>query len=82
VTAEVGIRSTWRDDLYVVLIGLSEDGRATFRLLINPMVGWLWAGAVLMIIGGLIAAAPARRRPDVERQTRADTAPVAEAGAR
>ena len=82
VTAEVGIRSTWRDDLYVVLIGLSEDERATFRLLINPMVGWLWAGAVLMVIGGVIAAAPARRRPEVERHARADAVPVAEAGVR
>lgn len=62
IMAEVAIHSTWRDDLYVVLIGLSGDRRATFRILVNPMVAWLWAGAALMVAGGTIAALPARRR--------------------
>lgn len=61
VTAEVGIRSTWRDDLYVVLIGLAPDARATFRVLVNPMVQWLWAGAVVVLLGGVIAWGGGRR---------------------
>lgn len=67
VTAEVAIHSTWRDDLYVVLIGLSADRVATFRVLLNPMVQWLWTGALVIVFGGLIAALPARRRQEMER---------------
>jgi len=67
VTAEVAILSSWRDDLYVVLIGLSADRAATFRVLVNPMVQWLWTGALVVVLGGLIAALPARRRQETER---------------
>ncbi len=65
VTAQVGIHSTWRDDLYVVLLGLTTDGRATFRVLLNPMVRWIWVGGVVVVLGGIIAALPMRRREEV-----------------
>ncbi|HXF81232.1 MAG TPA: cytochrome c-type biogenesis CcmF C-terminal domain-containing protein, partial [bacterium] len=58
-TAEVAIRSSWRDDLYVVLIGLAEDGRATLRIVVSPLVAWLWAGAAMLIAGAAWAALPA-----------------------
>jgi cytochrome c-type biogenesis protein CcmF len=61
VTADVAIRSTWRDDLYIVLMGISTDGRATFRISVNPMLPWLWLGALLMLAGGITAALPRRR---------------------
>jgi len=61
VTADVAIRSTWRDDLYVVLIAVSADGRATLRLAVNPMLPWLWIGALVMLAGGMVAALPRRR---------------------
>jgi len=60
-TADIAIRSSWQHDLYVVLIGVSRDGRATFRLSVKPMVSWLWAGALVMLLGGLIAALPRRQ---------------------
>lgn len=64
-TAAIGLRSTWRDDLYVVLIGWSADRRATFRILVNPLVMWLWAGGVVVVVGAAIALTPARRRESV-----------------
>lgn len=60
-TADIAIRSTWQHDLYVVLVGVASDGRATLRLAVNPMIAWLWIGALLMLAGGLIAALPGRR---------------------
>jgi cytochrome c-type biogenesis protein CcmF len=34
---------------------------ATFRLLVSPMVTWIWIGAVLAFLGGLIALWPSPR---------------------
>jgi cytochrome c biogenesis factor len=49
----VRIRSDLREDLYLVYAG-SVDGteRSTFRITINPLVWWLWAGAVLLVLAG------------------------------
>ena len=59
-TADVAVRSLWTHDLYVVLVGLSTDGRAALRLAVNPMIMWLWIGVVVMLLGGLVAAVPGR----------------------
>jgi cytochrome c-type biogenesis protein CcmF len=58
---EVALRQTLTADLYVVLAGLEADGVAAFQVLINPMVSWLWIGGLIIIIGTLIAAWPARK---------------------
>jgi len=58
---EVALRQTLSADLYVVLAGLEADGVAAFQVLINPMVSWLWIGGLIIIIGTLIAAWPARK---------------------
>jgi cytochrome c-type biogenesis protein CcmF len=43
-------------DLYASVIGLQHNGRsATFRLYHNPGVNGLWLGALLMVLGGLVA---------------------------
>lgn len=58
-TSEVGLRTTWREDLYVVLNGW-EDGAAsaTFSLYRNPLMVWLWIGGVILMLGTLIAVWP------------------------
>jgi cytochrome c-type biogenesis protein CcmF len=55
-----GVRSTWEDDLYVLLVDwqpVSATG-ATFKIYHNPLVNWLWLGGFVFIIGTLIAAWP------------------------
>lgn len=50
-------------DLYVSVLGFDENGqRATFRVLLNPGVSWLWLGGAMMALGGAVAAWPARQR--------------------
>lgn len=61
-TTDVALRSTPRDDLYVTLVGWTQDGRATLRLLVNPLVMWMWAGGVILTCGTVVAMVPARRR--------------------
>ncbi len=57
---EVAIRSTWREDLYVILAGLGDDGTANFRVIVNPLMMWMWVGGVLLIAGTMFAFWPER----------------------
>jgi cytochrome c-type biogenesis protein CcmF len=57
-----GVRSTWEDDFYILLIDwqpISTAG-ATFKIYHNPLVNWLWLGGFVFIIGTLVAAWPDR----------------------
>jgi cytochrome c-type biogenesis protein CcmF len=50
-------------DLYASVVGVEQDGeRATFRFFLNPGVAWLWVGGGVMVLGGLLAVWPTRRR--------------------
>ena len=74
---EVGIRSTLMEDLYVILATLDERvgtgtdprfHRATFQVMVNPLVPWIWYGGLILALGTLIAlwpgsAVPGARRP-------------------
>lgn len=58
-----GVRSTWVDDLYVLLVDwqpISAQG-ATFKIFHNPLVNWLWIGGIVFILGTMVAAWPTRR---------------------
>ncbi|WP_280772245.1 heme lyase CcmF/NrfE family subunit [Salipaludibacillus daqingensis] len=54
-STEVAVRSTLREDLYVVLSAWEEDQRATFQVKINPLVKWIWVGSYVLIIGAIFA---------------------------
>jgi cytochrome c-type biogenesis protein CcmF len=57
-STEAGIHGTWRQDVYVVLAGVSGEERAEIRITFNPLVRWVWMGGVIMVIGGLIVMWP------------------------
>ncbi len=59
--SEVAIRSTLKEDLYVIFAALNEDHTATIKVLINPLVIWLWIGGFIMGVGTLIAMWPDKR---------------------
>ena len=60
-TTDVALRSTPRDDLYVILTGWTADGRAALRLFVNPLVMWMWAGGLVLTLGAVISMVPERR---------------------
>jgi cytochrome c-type biogenesis protein CcmF len=66
---EVAIRSTLAEDLYVILIGWEESGATSFKVVVNPLVSWIWIGGGVMMVGGLISFWPDRRRPPAPDQT-------------
>jgi cytochrome c-type biogenesis protein CcmF len=47
----VAISTTPLADVYVVLAGANADGSASFRIFVNPLVTWIWAGATIIIVG-------------------------------
>jgi cytochrome c-type biogenesis protein CcmF len=60
-------RSTITEDFYVILVNwepTSADA-ATFRIFLNPLINWVWAGGVIFVLGTLIAAWPDREKEPV-----------------
>lgn len=58
-TTEVALRTSLREDLYVVLAGVEDGGtKASFKVFINPFQVWLWFGAIIMLVGSAIVIAP------------------------
>jgi cytochrome c-type biogenesis protein CcmF len=55
----VAIHSTPEWDLYVVYEGTNPDsGQPIIKAFLNPLVGWIWAGLVILVWGTLIALVP------------------------
>ncbi|HEX7244341.1 MAG TPA: heme lyase CcmF/NrfE family subunit [Solirubrobacterales bacterium] len=40
---------------------LGDDASATFRVIVNPLVTWIWIGGLIALVGALIAIWPTRR---------------------
>jgi cytochrome c-type biogenesis protein CcmF len=58
----VAIHSVPAWDLYVVYEGTNPDtGQPIIKAFLNPLVSWIWAGALLMIVGTLIALTPSQK---------------------
>jgi cytochrome c-type biogenesis protein CcmF len=70
-TTEAAIRPRPLGDLYVVIGDQQSDQRYVVRAYFEPLVHWIWAGALTMALGGLLSLSdrrlrlgvPARRRP-------------------
>ncbi|HET8678514.1 MAG TPA: cytochrome c-type biogenesis CcmF C-terminal domain-containing protein, partial [bacterium] len=69
----VAIRSSPREDLYIILSEWTGDGKATLRVLIHPLVSWLWTGGAILTLGALLAAFP-----DLRRRTAVAAPPLAQ----
>ena len=57
------VRSGLTEDLFLVLDELPDRGTDAIRLrvVVRPMVAWIWAGGVLMAIGSALALVPTSR---------------------
>jgi cytochrome c-type biogenesis protein CcmF len=60
-TTEVAIWSNLKEDLYAILVGYNSDGSATFKIFVNPLVAWIWAGSLGLCLGTAIILWPERR---------------------
>ena len=75
---EVGIKRAWNEDLYLIFAGIDDANGVlqgtnprpvtTFRVLVNPLVPWIWVGGFIMAIGTLIAMWPSEPGPRGPRE--------------
>jgi cytochrome c-type biogenesis protein CcmF len=60
--SQPSIASRVAGDLYLSVLDVSDDSTSvTLRVVHEPLVGWIWAGGALMLLGGALAAVPGRR---------------------
>jgi cytochrome c-type biogenesis protein CcmF len=77
-TTEAAIRTSGLADLYGVIGESTEDGATVVRLHFNPLAPWIWVGAVLMAVGGMISLSDRRLRVGVPARRRVAVAMAAE----
>lgn len=70
VMTEAAIDAGFTRDLFVALGEPLEDGAWAVRVHIKPFVRWIWGGALLMGLGGLLAASDKRYRMKVKTRVR------------
>jgi cytochrome c-type biogenesis protein CcmF len=55
----VAVHSVPSWDLYVVYEGANPDtGQPIIKAFLNPLVSWIWAGVVLIVLGTFVALVP------------------------
>lgn len=79
-TTEAAIRSTPAGDLYATISPPPNDvagGKWTLRILYEPLVGFIWLGCMMLVLGGCFSLTDRRLRVGAPRQARRPaTAPV------
>ncbi len=80
-TTEVGLHSTLWQDLYVTLgepqqvgTGPASEAAWAVRAYVKPLINWVWAGALIMVLGGGLALSDRRA---VRRSGATDTTTAA-----
>jgi len=79
-TTESAIHTTGFGDLYVVLGEDQGSGAHAVRIYHNPLAPWLWVGAVIMVLGGLVSLTDRRYRVGVPGRRRPSAAPATAGG--
>ncbi|OOY03864.1 heme lyase CcmF/NrfE family subunit [Thioclava sp. F28-4] len=61
-TTEAAIHTTPLGDIYLVLGDPQDQGGYAVRTYIKPFADWIWAGAIIMALGGLLSLSDRRYR--------------------
>jgi cytochrome c-type biogenesis protein CcmF len=66
--ATPAVRTRAHEDLYLTLMAFDQQGESvTIRALVEPLVGWIWVGALVIGVGAFIALGYRSRRADDSR---------------
>ena len=77
-TTEAAIDAGFSRDLYVALgQPIGADGAWSVRIYYKPFIRWIWLGALIMALGGLLAASDQRYRNQPRRQPVGGALPAA-----
>jgi cytochrome c-type biogenesis protein CcmF len=79
--SEVAIRTTLKDDLYVALIDWEgADPTIVLRVIISPLMVWMWVGGAILLLGTVIAIWPSRHKEDLEERMEEEIMRVRQVG--
>jgi cytochrome c-type biogenesis protein CcmF len=58
------VRTSWKEDVFLQIVDLPENegDPITLRVIVRPLIVWLWIGGIIMALGTALAAFPGRRR--------------------
>jgi len=76
-TTEAAIYTMLSGDLYVVIGEAQAGGAYVVRLYFKPLVIWIWMGAAIMVLGGLLSLSDRRLRIGAPVGRRGQAAPGA-----
>ena len=68
-TTEAAIHTNLYSDLYIVLGDADGKGGWATRIYFNPLVPWIWVGAILMAVGGALSLTDRRLRVGAPRRS-------------
>jgi len=70
-TTEAAIHPTFLGDIYAVIGDPDGQGGYVTRLYFNPLVPWMWVGAMIMVLGAGISLSDRRHRVGAPSQRKA-----------
>ncbi len=73
-STRAAIRSSPVEDLYVVPSENLPDGNVGFRILVNPLIWWMWVAGPVLVLGTVIALWPQPSRVPVPARAAAGAA--------
>ena len=56
------VRTGLTEDVFLALVSAPEGDTVTLKVIVQPLILWLWVGGGLMFVGTFLAAFPGRRR--------------------
>ncbi len=68
---EVAIHTFPTEDLYIVLTGINSDGTVTYKMFTEPLIGFVWLGGMVLVLGALVVVWPDPREARILERVRA-----------
>ncbi|WP_373048966.1 heme lyase CcmF/NrfE family subunit [Vulgatibacter sp.] len=71
------VHSTVKEDIYLSMMSIDGKGNLGLRAFLEPMVGWIWFGTAIIVLGSLLSMWPRRSLATASARSRQ---PVAAGG--
>lgn len=69
--ATPSVATSFIDDVYLTLVAIPEEGSelVVVRVLVEPLVGWIWLGGFVIALGTVLAMVPLNRKRNVSGES-------------
>ena len=66
-TTEVALRSSLKEDVYVVLQLNRSTSKAVIHVFLNPLVSWIWIGGLVFMLGTVVCLIPDKHEKAMQK---------------